>query len=188
MQNNETLKLFNSSVKATISPTKYYETPIQIDIRIPHYPILSFFKTNVTFWWRKKKRKKNSLIRRFKKFQSIKKKNTSSQSPIVIQIEQSILTFEKKTKKDGNEENDCSVIILAREGRGRRESISVPQRGTRTPVFPRSGEGFTGWRQTRAPIFRGSEGRGVHVSGCKYNRRVSRGEVKWPWRAVVHAE
>lgn len=32
------------------------------------------------------------------------------------------------------------------------------------------------------------EAGGVHVSGCKYNRRVSRGEVKWPWRAVVHAE
>lgn len=49
-----------------------------------------------------------------------------------------------------------------------------------------------GWRQTRAPIFRGGgrerEAGGVHVSGRKYNRRVSRGEVKWPWRAVVHAE
>lgn len=150
--------------------------------------ILSYPFLKQTFWWRKKKERKILLFEDSKNSKALKKKNTSSQSPIVIQIEQSILTFEKKAKKDGNEENDCSVIILAREGRGRRESISVPQRGTRTPVFPRSGEGFTGWRQTRAPIFRGSEGRGVHVSGCKYNRRVSRGEVKWPWRAVVHAE
>lgn len=41
--------------------------------------------------------------------------------------------------------------------------------------------GFQGYR-VRERDESGKMVRG-HVSGCKYNRRVSRGEVKWPWRA-----
>lgn len=151
--------------------------------------ILSYPFLKQTFWWRKKKERKILLFEDSKNSKALKKKKTPAHRVQLSYKSSNWFSLSRKRrKKDGNEEIDCSVIILAKEGRGRRESISVPQRGTRTPVFPRSGEGFTGWRQTRAPIFRGSEGRGVHVSGCKYNRRVSRGKVKWPWRAVVHAE
>lgn len=55
--------------------------------------------------------------------------------------------------------------------------------------FSEERRGMLGMETNARADFSGErEAGGVHVSGCKYNRRVSRGEVKWPWRAVVHAE
>lgn len=55
--------------------------------------------------------------------------------------------------------------------------------------FSEERRGMHGMETNARADFSGErEAGGVHVSGCKYNRRVSRGEVKWPWRAVVHAE